>query len=123
MRPGGAGNFTDFQDLLENWRAPWLNSTYRTQAIRDQKEAAGPVAQEDKGGAAMLHIGESKTTTCQGISRRSILQAGGLGALGLTLVDWWRVTEAVASPATSAGGREVSCIFVFLSGGPSHLET
>jgi hypothetical protein len=59
------------------------------------------------------------------VSRREILQVGGLGLLGLTLADWFRAGEARASaPAASgAGTREPSCIFLFLSGGPSHLET
>src|SRR6476619_5688888 len=71
----------------------------------------------------MLHVGEATTRNCQGISRREILQAGGLGLLGLTLPDWWRAREAHASPSAASAAREVSCIFIFLSGGPSHLET
>jgi hypothetical protein len=53
------------------------------------------------------------------MSRREILQVGGLGFLGLTLADAW-ATQAQASAGT---GREPSCIFIFLSGGPSHFET
>src|SRR5262245_45937226 len=69
----------------------------------------------------MLHVGRFATKSCQGITRREVLQAGGVSALGLTLADAWRPPPAGASP--SAGSRDVSCIFIFLSGGPSHLET
>jgi hypothetical protein len=51
------------------------------------------------------------------------LQVGGIGVLGLTLGDWWRARDLQASPASGRKGREPSCIFIFLSGGPSHLET
>ena len=69
----------------------------------------------------MLHLGESAVRTCQGISRRHVLQAAGLGLVGLSLADWFR-EKAQANPY---GGRQrdVSCIFLWLDGGPSHLET
>jgi uncharacterized protein (DUF1501 family) len=53
------------------------------------------------------------------MTRRHVLQVGSLGVLGLSLADWWRVRATAASPQ----GRATSCIFIFLSGGPSHLET
>jgi hypothetical protein len=69
----------------------------------------------------MFHIGQAQSASCRGISRREILQVGGLGLLGLTLTDWFRSRGATAgTPATT---REASCIFLFLSGGPSHFET
>src|SRR5947208_732235 len=72
----------------------------------------------------MLNVGGAPARTCQGWTRRAILQVGGLSALGLTLADCWRAKEARASPAAAPkGGREPACIFVFLSGGPSHFET
>jgi hypothetical protein len=58
---------------------------------------------------------------CQGpvpISRREVLQVGGIGLLGLTLPGLLRA-EAVR------GGRAASadaCILIFLNGGPSHLD-
>jgi hypothetical protein len=70
----------------------------------------------------MFHVGEALERNCQGISRRDILQVGGLGILGLTLADWCRARAAQA-PSAALGDREPSCIFIFLSGGPSHLET
>jgi hypothetical protein len=65
----------------------------------------------------MLHVGRADLAHCGGLTRRALLQAGGLGALGLTLAD---CGTAAARPARQ---REASCIFLFLSGGPSHLET
>jgi len=70
----------------------------------------------------MLCIGQAAARTCQGLTRREILQVGGIGFLGLTLADWFRAKDAQAGPA-SAGSRDPACIFIFLSGGPSHFET
>jgi hypothetical protein len=51
------------------------------------------------------------------ISRRRMLQAGGISLLGLTLP---RLLRAAASPAYR--GSADACILVFLDGGPSHLD-
>jgi hypothetical protein len=64
----------------------------------------------------MLQIGNGRYRNCQGMTRREILQVGGIGFLELTLADAWTGRASEAS-------REPSCIFIFLSGGPSHLET
>lgn len=73
----------------------------------------------------MLNIGRASNRNCSGVTRRELLQVGGLGVLGLTLADCWRDRELQAKPASASGSRrrEPSCIFIFLSGGPSHLET
>jgi hypothetical protein len=79
----------------------------------------------------VLHIGDGRSRNCQGMTRREILQVGSIGFLGLTLANWWTGREAQASSAAplavgegrSVGSRDPSCIFIFLSGGPSHLET
>lgn len=71
----------------------------------------------------MLRIDGRPRVGCDGLSRRTLLQAAGAGLFGLTLP---RVlgAEARASTGTSAGrGRAKSVIFVFLFGGPSQLET
>ncbi len=66
----------------------------------------------------MLKIGQSCSRTCEGISRRELLQVGGLGFLGIGLAD------ALKASASSASRRtEISCIFIFLEGGPSLHET
>ena len=56
---------------------------------------------------------------CDGVSRRQLLQAGGIGLLGLSL------PRVLAAEQLSAGarGRAKSVIFLFLFGGPSQLET
>src|SRR5262249_6614322 len=72
-------------------------------------------------GGIMFRIGAASFRNCQGLSRRELLQVGGLGFLGLTLGDYYGV--AGASGDSGARNREPSCIFIFLSGGPSHFET
>ncbi len=72
----------------------------------------------------MLNIGQFTERNCLGVSRRQLLQAGSLSLLGLTLADCFRAREVQANPGSSRGRtRDKSCIFIFLSGGPSHLET
>lgn len=70
----------------------------------------------------MLHIGKT-ISNGKGVTRRDLLQVGGLGLLGVTLADWWKGRDVQASPSLRSSIREPSCIFLFLSGGPSHLET
>jgi hypothetical protein len=73
---------------------------------------------------AMLNIGQVTSRTCQGISRRELLQVGGLGLLGLTLADGFRAGAIDAASRPAARSRpETACIFIFLEGGPSPLET
>ena len=55
--------------------------------------------------------------TGTGVSRRSILTAGGMGLLGLTMPRWL-AAEAVTRPTQAK-----SVIFLFQFGGPSHLDT
>ncbi|HEU4751868.1 MAG TPA: DUF1501 domain-containing protein, partial [Armatimonadota bacterium] len=54
--------------------------------------------------------------TCQGISRRELLQVGSVGCLGLSLADLF------AARAAGAAVREINCIFLFLWGGPPQHE-
>ncbi len=53
------------------------------------------------------------------ISRRGVLQAGGLGVLSLAVPG---IVAARMGQANKAGAAEKSCIFILLCGGPSHLE-
>src|SRR6516225_2225572 len=71
----------------------------------------------------MLHIGRPGQRIGHGVTRRELLQVGGIGVLGLTLADCWGVRDLQASPSSRTKNREPACIFIFLSGGPSHLET
>lgn len=60
------------------------------------------------------------------MNRRHVLQAGGLGLLGLSLPQLWAAQSraATAPPNTVAGfGKAKRCIFLFMWGGPSQLDT
>src|SRR5262249_20149454 len=61
----------------------------------------------------------------RGISRRSLLQIGTLGYLGLDLAGLFRAEMArgAASRRPSRQSRLRSCILLFCDGGPSHLDT
>jgi hypothetical protein len=67
----------------------------------------------------MLSILGSSARTCEGVSRRALLQAGGAGLLGMSLPKVL-AAEALQTPRPA---RAKSVLFVFLYGGPSQLET
>ena len=78
----------------------------------------------------MLRILGSQKRFCNGLTRRDMLWAGGLGMFGLGLGDYFRLAEASANgparqakPAGRSFGRAKSCILLYLYGGPSQLET
>jgi hypothetical protein len=56
------------------------------------------------------------------MSRRSLLRAGGLGMLGLSLPHLLRASDQAAATARLAP-KAKQVIFLFQFGGPSHLET
>lgn len=62
-------------------------------------------------------FGETRRN-CEGTSRRDFMRVGGLGLTGLTLAGALR-NQAMASSARS----EKSVIWLWLSGGPTHVET
>ncbi len=66
----------------------------------------------------MLDIGSGLLRTCAGLTRRELLQVGGLGVLGLSLADVMR-----GQARAPLRRRETSCIVLWLDGGPSHFET
>lgn len=67
----------------------------------------------------MLSLGRQTVESCTKVSRRSLLQAGGLGVIGLGLGDLLRLE---AQEKTSSG-RAKSIILLWLWGGPSQLDT
>jgi uncharacterized protein (DUF1501 family) len=75
---------------------------------------------ESVGEAFMLLVGRQTQRTCQGLTRRSFLQAGACSLLGLSLADSLR-WRAVAG--SSMAGSAKSVIFLWLWGGPAHLDT
>jgi uncharacterized protein (DUF1501 family) len=57
----------------------------------------------------------------QGLTRRSLLRAGGMGMLGLSLPNLLRASEQAGAARVAPKAKQV--IFLFQFGGPSHLET
>lgn len=59
----------------------------------------------------------------RGLSRRELLRVGGLSLMGLSSLELERL-RALAEPAAPAlqRGRGNSCVFIFLLGGPSHID-
>ncbi len=67
----------------------------------------------------MLRIsGNDRHRYCDGLSRRSFLQAGLLGAAGLALPDALRLRARAGQ-----SGRDTAVIMVWLDGGPTHMDT
>ncbi len=71
----------------------------------------------------MFQIGKVTTRNCRGLTRRELLQVGGISALGLTLTDMLRRGEERRRLSAAHPSREPACIFIFLEGGPSQIET
>ena len=74
----------------------------------------------------MLPLHSLAVRTCQGITRREWLRAGGVGFLGLSLPELLRAqAQATETRKASPGtfGRAKSCMIVFLNGGASHHDT
>lgn len=68
----------------------------------------------------MWTITGKSSRSCDGISRRTLLQVGTLAGAGLTLPDLLRLRANVAG---SEASKQRSAILVYLQGGPSHFET
>ena len=68
----------------------------------------------------MFRITGQPEADCEGIRRRSFLQAGVLGVGGLSLADLGRLT---AEADAGKGLDDRSVILFWLSGGPGHMET
>jgi hypothetical protein len=69
----------------------------------------------------MLHLtGEGTAHTCDGITRRDFIQAGTLGAIGLSLAD---LVAAQAEGKVAASNDDRSVIMIFNLGAPSQLDT
>jgi hypothetical protein len=68
-----------------------------------------------------LHLGEKSARCCDGISRRGLLEIGGLGLFGLGLPHLLQAEETIAEATTRA--RAKSVVLVYLGGGMSHHDT
>lgn len=73
----------------------------------------------------MLRILGSRARLCDGITRREMLRAGGLSALGLGLPTLLQARQVRAAEAGTsvARGKAKSCIVLFLMGGPPQQST
>jgi hypothetical protein len=56
------------------------------------------------------------------LDRRELLQVGGLSLLGLNSLDLARLRAETPSDSSAARHRDNSCVFIFLFGGPSHID-
>jgi hypothetical protein len=59
---------------------------------------------------------------CDGVSRRDFLHLGMLSCFGVSLADLFRFQTLAAEKPGAKSGKGVSCILIWLDGGPSHLE-
>jgi hypothetical protein len=70
----------------------------------------------------MFTLTSSRTgTTCDGASRRDFLKIGALGLGSLTLTDLLRLRAAES--ARGKATKNTSVVWVWLGGGPTHIET
>lgn len=69
----------------------------------------------------MFRVTGSATTDCEGLKRRSFVEAGVLGLGGLSLADLQSVKAGSAGAFDQAGDSSV--ILIWMSGGPGHHET
>src|SRR3954464_3879831 len=67
----------------------------------------------------LTFTGRGSTQTCDGITRRDFLQAGVLGAVGLTLPN---LLALKAMGKVAEGHDERSCIMIFNLGAPSQID-
>src|SRR5262245_17089554 len=70
----------------------------------------------------MLNLITGAFKDCSGTTRRQFVQAGGLSMLGLGLADFLRLRQAAAA-AGQTGRSSISCIFLWMRGGASHIDT
>ena len=56
-------------------------------------------------------------------TRRRAVQAGAVAAAGLTLDGLWAARKSPAGSTTAGFGKAKRCIFMFMWGGPSQLDT
>src|SRR5581483_6412410 len=67
----------------------------------------------------MLLLGQMRARSCQGMTRRALLEIGASSVFGLSLADLLRLRAA--GPPQNGSARSV--LFLWLWGGPAHLDT
>jgi hypothetical protein len=66
-------------------------------------------------------LSQRRKTACDGSTRRDFLRAGTLGMGGLLLPDLWRARARAAAQGQAT--RNTSVVWLWLGGGPTHIET
>jgi hypothetical protein len=70
----------------------------------------------------MFHLfGSRARSNCEGTTRRDFLKVGALGLSGFLLPDLLRARAATSS--TSQSSKNTSVVWLWLGGGPTHIET
>lgn len=70
----------------------------------------------------MLSVTDTRLAhTCEGFARRDFLRIGALGMGGLTLAHLLRAKASGSELGSAVRGKSV--VFLFLNGGPSHIES
>src|SRR5262245_29812803 len=94
----------------------WPNSVDRN------SNGAGILGTFREGASAMLNIfGRSMSRNCEGTSRRDFLKVGSLGLGTLALPDLLRARAAAKAEGRAV--RDTSVVWLWLGGGPTHVET
>jgi hypothetical protein len=68
----------------------------------------------------LIPFGNTPRQTCDGITRRHALRIGTSGMIGGLSLPWLLELQARAQTAKPAKAK--ACIFIFLEGGPSHID-
>src|ERR1700682_4655089 len=73
-------------------------------------------------GRTMFPIRDCPVSLFDRLSRRELLRIGGLSWLGLNSLDLARLRAQAAGNSGTTGQPCKSCVFVFLFGGPTHID-
>jgi uncharacterized protein (DUF1501 family) len=71
----------------------------------------------------MWRVTGDATSDCEGLTRRSFVQAGVLGLGGLSLADFLSLRSHAAAAPDKNKRPDTSVILIWMSGGPGHHET
>src|SRR5262245_62170983 len=70
----------------------------------------------------MFSLFDQPSRSRNGPTRRELLRAGGLSVLGLSATELARLRAAAPATRSAEKRRRNSCVFLFLFGGPSHID-
>lgn len=71
----------------------------------------------------MLRVTGSANSDCEGLTRRSFVEAGVLGLGGLSLADFMKCRASAANSTAVDQTADTNVILIWMSGGPGHHET